>query len=96
MPLPTTPAACIRCDKPLAWLSQDGRSTNLDDAIDFMGTGAYGSGWDAVSRLVIYLCDDCIRERGEAGQIQQWGDDGNLYGWSPDDAFGNAREDLGL
>lgn len=96
MTLPTTPGACIRCDKPLAWLFKGDNSTNLDDAIDFTGTGGYGSGWDAVPRLVIYLCDDCIRERGDAGQIQQWGDDGSLHRWDPEDPFGHAREDLGL
>jgi hypothetical protein len=96
MPLPTTPGACIRCDKPIAWLSQDERSTNLNDAIDLSGTGSYGSGWDSVPRLTIYLCDDCIQERGRAGQIHQWGDDGNLHVWDPQDAFGHAREDLGI
>lgn len=69
----TFPLPCIVCDKKLESAFPGAKeSTQPLHALGFVGHGAYGSNFDPMDgrlSLLINVCDDCLKAKGEAGSV---------------------------
>lgn len=68
MPLP-----CIVCNKTLEPVFNGTQETNQPvHGLGFVGHGAYGSNFDPMDgrlSLIISVCDDCLKTKGEDGSV---------------------------
>jgi hypothetical protein len=69
----TFPLPCIVCSKKLEPAFRgDTQSTQPVSGLGFVGQGAYGSDFDPMDgrlSLIINVCDDCLKSKGEEGSV---------------------------
>lgn len=67
------PLPCIVCDKELRPAFKGNQETNQPvSGLGFVGHGAYGSNFDPMDgrlSLIISVCDDCLKLKGETGSV---------------------------
>lgn len=67
------PLPCIVCDKALEPAFKGAQENNQPvHGLGFVGHGAYGSNFDPMDgrfSLLISVCDDCLKLKGEAGSV---------------------------
>lgn len=67
------PLPCLVCGKKLEPAFKGDKESNQPlHALEFVGQGAYGSNFDPMDgrlSLIINVCDDCLKAKGEEGSV---------------------------